>query len=216
MARRILPALLAFGVISLILALDPPQPRPAGARSNMPALRKTGAPLTGEGSCADCHGTKVNNTGNGSLTITTPTTYTPGQVYTITVTEQDPGQARWGFELTALKDSDHSMGGAIASTTTLTGTGTSGGITYIAQTTGTGGDGTFNGTANGPVSWSFQWTAPASGSGAVTFYAAGAAANTSGTPDNGDFTYVVTKAVTEEVPTAVLPTTWGMIKTRYR
>lgn len=216
MARRILPAILALGFISLLLTLDPPKPRPAGASSNMPPLKKTGAPLTGQGTCADCHGTGADNSGDGSLAITTPTTYVPGQVYTITVTEQDPGQSRWGFELTVLKNSDNSMAGTIASSTTLTGTGATGGVTYVGQIRGTGGDGTFAGTANGPVSWTFNWTAPATGSGAVTFYAGGVAANNSGSPDNGDYTYVVSKGVNEEIPTAVLPTTWGMIKAIYR
>ena len=214
MAGRILPVILALGVVSLLLTLDPPRPRPADAGSNLPSLRKTGGP-TSNGTCANCHGTG-DNIGDGSFSITAPSSYVPGQVYPITVTLQDPGQSRWGFEATVIKNSDNSMGGTIASSTTLTGTGVSSGITYIGQTTGTGGDGTFAGTANGPVNWSFNWTAPAAGSGTVTFYVAGNAANNSGTPDDGDYTYTTTKTVTEEIPTAVLETTWGMIKSKYR
>lgn len=216
MARRVLPVLLSLGLLAFLLTLDPPRPRPATASSDMPPLKKTGAPLTGQGTCNDCHSAGGDNSGNGSLAITAPATYVPGQTYTITVTEQDPGQSRWGFELTVIKNSDLTMGGTLASTTTLTGTGANSGITYIGQVHGTGGDGTFAGTADGPVSWTFNWTAPATGSGAVTFYAAGVAANNSGTPDDPDFTYVTSKGVAEEIPTAVLNVTWGFIKKTYR
>jgi len=46
------------------------------------------------------------------------------------------------------------------------------------------------------MSWQFQWTAPGSGTGTVTIYYAGNAANNSGDP-LGDYIYVTTHAMQE-------------------
>ena len=61
---------------------------------------KTGAP--GEGTCHDCHATYPLNSGNGTFSISGPTTFEPGQTYQISVHIPDPGQLRWGFEFTSL------------------------------------------------------------------------------------------------------------------
>jgi hypothetical protein len=214
MARRLLPFVIAFSLLTLFLALDPPEPRPAAARSSQPPVATTGAP--GQGTCKSCHGTGTDDVGNGSLTISAPDFYMPGATDTITVTIQDPGQQRWGFELTVLKNSDNTMAGALTSISPYTGTNSSGGITYIGHVSNVSADGTFAGTTNGPVSWEFTWTAPLSGSGPVTFYFTGVAANGNGQKDSGDYTYKNTHGAIEEVPSAVLQTTWGEIKSLLR
>ena len=48
--------------------------------------------------------------------------------------------------------------------------------------------GTFNGTLDGPVSWSFNWKAPNVGPGKITLFAAGLAADGDMTPA-GDIAY---------------------------
>lgn len=214
LVRRLLPSVFAFTFLALFLSLDPPQPRPAAARSSQPPARTTGAP--GEGTCKSCHGTGTDNIGDGYLIIAAPDAYVAGSTDTITVTIQDPGQQRWGFEATVLQDSDNSMAGSLASISPYTGTSVSLGITYIGHVSNATADGTFDGTTSGPVSWDFVWTAPVGGSGPVTFYFTGVAANGNGQKDSGDYTYKSSKGIVEEVPSAVLSTTWGEIKSRIR
>ncbi len=146
-----------------------------------------------------------------------PESYTPGQAYTISVTLQRSGKLRCGFELTCLKSSDESAAGSITNTTLYTTTQENSGKTYVSHTTiNTPYDGTFAGTADGPVTWSFQWTAPAAQSGEVRFYAAGVAADNSGDADVGDVVYTTSAPSTEGSTTDVKGTTWGQIKLLYR
>ncbi len=171
----------------------------ASAYSGNPPNAKTGAP--GEGNCTQCHSGSLNS-GNGSFQISaTPSTYTPGQVYTVTVTLSDPGQSRWGFELTALDGTDAFSQASGAFTITdgaNTQLGYDAGLNreYVKQTS----SGTYNGTSNGPVSWQVQWTAPNDATPPVTFYAAGNAANGGGS--SGDYIYTTSLGLQ---PGAVYP-----------
>lgn len=154
--------------------------------SGDPPNSKTGAP--GEGLCTQCHSGTANS-GDGSLQISVvPPTLVPDQVYIVTVTLADPGQSRWGFELTALDGAETSSigSGAFAITDAVnTQLEYEAGIDreYVKQTS----TGTYNGTSNGPVSWEVQWTAPSIAAEPVMFYAAGNAANGAGT--SGDYIY---------------------------
>lgn len=213
MKRFLLLTGTTLGVIVGWLVFDPPAPRSAGANSFGPPPAKTQAP--GEGVCTDCHGGHVvNPDALGSVTIDgVPTSYMPGQTYPLTVTVTRTGQQRWGFELTSLKASDNTMAGTLTLVNTITRIVTLNSRNYIEQTTVNGGDGTFSGQANG--SWDFNWTAPAAGAGSVTFYAAGNAADGSGTT-TGDFIYTKTASSLEGSATDVSSTTWGKIKMLYR
>jgi len=204
---------IALGTALGWLAFDPPAPRPASANSSGPPLAKTAAP--GEGVCTDCHGGNVvNPDALGSVTIDgVPTSYLPGHTYPLTVTVQRTGQQRWGFELTALKTADATAAGTITITNTITRMGSLSGRTYVEQTTVNGADGTFTGQTSG--SWDFGWTAPAAGAGAVTFYAAGNAAN-GDQSNSGDLIYTKTASSLEGSATDVSATTWGRIKMLYR
>ncbi|MBW3624913.1 MAG: hypothetical protein KY468_16045, partial [Armatimonadetes bacterium] len=99
------------------------------------------------------------------------------------------------FELTA-KKADNSRGGTITVTdpanTQLIGSPPVTSPQYIAQTS----QGTAEGQPDVGPTWSFQWTAPPQGSGNVTFYAAGNAANGNSSA-SGDFIYT-TNAVSRE------------------
>ena len=182
------------------------------AYSSNPPTKRTGAP--GEGNCSSCHG--ALNDGLGTLTINAPATFIPGQTYPITVTLARSGQSRWGFSLTALHKADNSMAGAFINTTAFTGTQVSTGKTYINQIA-TSSDGSFSGDP-GPVTWSFNWTAPPAAAGAdtVIFYAAGVAADNSGDADNADLVYTKTALSAANVATPTLTLTWGQVKARYR
>jgi hypothetical protein len=137
------------------------------AYSGGPPNGKTGAP--GEGTCVDCHSTNPLNSGDGTLAIDAPAAFEPGHTYTITVEIADPGQSRWGFELTPLDQGSITI--TDAANTQLS---TMGSNSYVKHTS----TGTHNGTNDGPVTWTFDWTAPATDPPeSVTFYAAGNAAD---------------------------------------
>jgi hypothetical protein len=140
-----------------------------------------------------CHNSFDLNSGDGSLSIDNiPSQYNPEQLYTLTVTIQDPGQERWGFEITVLDSSNNMAGSLSVADSTNTQLSSSSGRQYIKHTTA----GTFDGTTDGPVSWSFNWLAPEPGTGTITFYAAGNAAN-SGTSNKQDYIYT-TSASSDE------------------
>lgn len=168
------------------------------ARSGNPPDGKTGAP--GEGTCHDCHSTFPINSGDGAFAILGPAEFEPNQTYEITVQVSDPGQIRWGFEITPLD-----LGSVTITDPIHTQQSLSGGRIYVKQTSA----GTYNGTPNGPVSWSFDWQAPSEPPDQITFYAAGIAANGNGS-SSGDYVYTTTftSDVVQNVPTL---SQWGMI-----
>jgi hypothetical protein len=133
----------------------------------------TGAP--GEGNCTECHDSfgEVTNRGGGALTITHPPRYEAGQRLKITVELGQPGQMRWGFQLTALTATNEPVGEFIITdanrTQVIAGEDAR---MYVEH----GADGTFPGTKDG-AEWTFDWIAPETDRGPITFYAAGNASN---------------------------------------
>lgn len=161
--------------------------------SNPPAAN-AGDP--GNGNCTSCHGGSAITSGTAwsSIALTgLPTNgYIPGTTYTLTMNGNSAATSKNGFQLTSL-NSSNAMTGTIAagSGTSLQ---TSSSKTYISQ------DG------SNSSSWSFDWTAPLSGSGTVTFYTAfnGSNANSS---TSGDLIYLKTfstSQATTNIPTAVI------------
>jgi hypothetical protein len=154
----------------LVLAL----PSLALASSSGPINGVTGAP--GEGTCVQCHNTFPLNSGTGSLVVSgIGATYIPGQAYTVNVTLADPDARRWGFELTALNAAGASVGSYVLPA--ILQQSTTGNRTYVKHNT----NGTFNG-QSASATWQFTWNAPTTGTGSVSFYVAGNAANFSFTP----------------------------------
>jgi hypothetical protein len=146
----------------------------------------TGAP--GEGTCMTCHS---NGPDDGQMQILAPPTYLSQQTYTITVELSDPDQFQWGFELTAL-DTAENKAGSFAITdavNTQLSVNPPSIPDYVKQTTA----GTYNGTADGPVSWSFEWTSPDTTTGPVVFYAAGNASQNTGS--SGGFNYTAEASI---------------------
>ncbi|HEV8429629.1 MAG TPA: PQQ-dependent sugar dehydrogenase [Pyrinomonadaceae bacterium] len=180
----VLPSLLA-AVFGLLLSSNNTI-QLVHAFSAGPPAGYTGAPGEEPEACAECH--VPSDAGTGKISITAPQTYVPGQTYPITVTHMnaDPTRLRWGFELTVLDTSDEKAG-------ELQNTG---GLTQVLNNQGPGGArqyiehtsvGTFVGQQNG-ASWTFNWTAPATDVGPVTFYTAGNQANNDGNT-SGDYIY---------------------------
>jgi hypothetical protein len=160
-----------FGALGVFALVDDRILQTAKAFSTGPPAGHTDGP--GEASCTDCHFGPVTG---GQFSITPPQTYVPGQSYQIVVrhTNPDESRIRWGFQLTAL--AGITMAGSFTSTSQNTQTLLGFGRQYIEHTQ----IGTFAGTT-GVATWTFNWTAPATDVGTVTFYSAGNQANGDGT-----------------------------------
>jgi len=180
----VLPSLLA-AILGFLLSSNSII-RPARAFSSGPPAGYTGAPGEEPEACAECH--VPADAGTGHISINAPQTYVPGQTYPITVTHTNPDltRIRWGFELTVLDTSDETAGNLQALdglTQILNNAGPGGARQYIEHTAA----GTFIGQQN-TATWTFNWTAPLTDIGIVTFYAAGNQANNDGNT-SGDYIY---------------------------
>jgi hypothetical protein len=160
----------------------------------------TGAP--GEQTCATsgCHDDNTLNSGVAKLTIDIGsggiTKYVAGQTYPIKVSIADAGVSRFGFQIVAL---DQSTGNAGTFTITdqvrtqfMKNQHELADRSYITYTF-SGTDATPSGTAE----WTVNWTAPATTSGNITFYAAAVSANDDGT-DKGDVVYTTNNTLTNQ------------------
>ena len=180
LAPRQAGALVLVTAIAGALAAAPPAARaysggaPDGYAGNPPDFQ----------TCTDCHGSAQ---GDGNLALLDlPALYAPGVTYDLRVRIEDPGQRRWGFELTVLDLANAQGGTLVLSDPTHTQLSENPGPEpdYVKQTS----SGTFNGSLNGPIFWPFRWTAPAAGD--VVFYLAGNAANGNNNT-NGDYIYSI-------------------------
>ena len=155
-----------------------------------PPHERTGAPNENTCATAGCHTGNSLNAAGGSLVLTVPKTYEPGEVYDIVVKLSRNGQRRWGFQMTALNGNNVSAGSfsTIDANTQLNFQDNK----YIQHTA----TGTAQGTLN-MHSWMFKWTAPANDVGTITFYTAGNAANSA---DGARGDYIYTQSATSEVP----------------
>jgi glucose/arabinose dehydrogenase len=161
--------------------------RPVHAFSAGPPAGYTRAPGEEPEACRECH--LPQDAGTGNIFINAPQTYVPGQTYQISVvhTNNDATRRRWGFQLTALDDTNQRAGTlsplAGGLTQVLDNQGPFPARQYIEHTS----LGTFDGQTGG-ATWTFNWTAPSTDAGPVTFYTAGNHANGNGNSD-GDYIY---------------------------
>lgn len=155
---------------------------------------RTGSPGDGGNTCAisGCHtGITVTTKANIISSDIPSEGYTPGTKYTITATSRSTSNRNtFGFQISP-QSSTGTLLGAMAATNT-TQTQITGGGKYIthkqAGITGT----------SGVKTWTFSWTAPASGTGAVTFYGCFNNSNGNGSA-NGDSIIKSTYTVQEKV-----------------
>ncbi|HEX9793667.1 MAG TPA: choice-of-anchor V domain-containing protein [Planctomycetota bacterium] len=183
------------GAGALALALLAVAPLPAGSwLSAGPPDDKAAAPPE-FGQCYDCHTTlgQPINSGDGALAILgVPPAYQPGATYALQVVLQDPGQSRWGFELTETDAAGATRGAFVLQDPAATQLSVSGARTFVKHRSA----GTRRGVPDGPVAWNVDWTAPAAGAGTLTFWAAGNAANNRGNV-SGDAIYSTAAASAE-------------------
>lgn len=172
--------LIIFTALIIGTAID------AFTSSNGAPAGYTNAP--GEPNCTSCHSgsliTSGTNWDNIILTTNIPATgYIPDSTYNITLSHTQSGIVKFGFSITALNSSNNKAGVLIVTNST-TMTLTNGTRSYIGQlSSGTSG--------SGSISWSFQWKAPSTPSGNITFYTTvNASNNSNGT--TGDQIYAKT------------------------
>ncbi len=191
---------------------------PVAARSFGPALRLTGAPGDNPLACTQCHNSFPLNSGKGSVRVVFPgDSYRPGMTYRMRVEIRDPDQRRWGFQLTARLASDpaNAQAGDLVPPGDLARAVCGNGaakpctannpIQLIMHTVA----GTRTGITGG-ADFEFDWTAPPAGSGAVSFYVAGNAANGDGT-NQGDFIYTSSLTVSEATaPLGTMPSAYDV------
>src|SRR5688572_27031649 len=66
---------------------------------------------------AGCHVGNIENSPTGSMTLTgLPVEWTPGQTYTLTVTVQRPGAAKYGFQLSSVSNANNTQAGTFSNT----------------------------------------------------------------------------------------------------
>ncbi len=159
--------------------------------SNSAPSSTTGAPGEVDCTTSGCHQSYIVNSGNGNVSIHFENginSYTPGKTYTITVEVNQASLLRFGFQMVALKDKDNSNAGTFTPSDGSRNQVTPGYgilsdrkyITYTFKST--------SATSVGKDVWTFDWTAPQTDEGTITFYAAGIAANNDGN-DLGDYCY---------------------------
>jgi hypothetical protein len=177
---------LFFGIISFIV-FDAVHNSADSHTSGAPASR-TGSPGDGGNTCKNCHAGPTPTTQPGLITSNIPVAgYTAGQTYTITATITANGHTKFGFEISPQSPTGTQLGTLIVTNSTemqLVGSGK-----YITHKTA-GVSGTNSRT------WIFNWTAPAAGTGNVTFYGAFNITN-AGNNSSGDTTVLSSLLVSE-------------------
>lgn len=153
----------------------------------------TGSPSEKTCNQAACHDSYAVNAPGGSVKIAAPTltnwSYVPGQTYAISVTISKTGAKLFGLGFEALTSANANAGTLTAGTGTKTLSTPIGGVSRMSIThTGTGNTGTDSHV------FTFNWKAPATDIGKITFYCAANAANGTGS-EAGDYIYTTSQVV---------------------
>jgi len=149
---------------------------------------KTASPGDNGANCTQCH-TGTLNLAEDWLTSSIPASgYIPGETYTITATGVHSGVNKFGFETTAEDSGDAKTGEfTITNSDETKLTNNDHAVTHTGDGTTPSGD---------SRSWMFDWAAPETGTGEVTFYATFNAANGNG-QTTGDVVYKTSYVVQE-------------------
>lgn len=155
----------------------------------------TGSP--GESNCRSCHSDFPLNDPKGSIKITAPTlinwNYTPGETYVINVTISRAGAKVFGFDFEALTSANIDAGtlSIINNDPSILVLKAKNGRTNVIHLIDGGK------TANSHT-FSFNWAAPRTSVGTITFYATGNATNNNNST-SGDYTYATTQTLSNTV-----------------
>jgi len=154
----------------------------SGYNSGSPGGR-SGSPGDNGNSCTGCHTGTPQNATNWISTTIPAIGYIGGETYVISLTGTHPSAARFGFELTAEDNSGSKVGAFNIINTQTQLVNSNKAVTHTSQGT------TPVGTTK---TWEFEWTAPETVPGDITFYAAVNAANGNGNT-NGDVIFLTQK-----------------------
>ncbi|MES2688938.1 MAG: choice-of-anchor V domain-containing protein [Bacteroidota bacterium] len=154
--------------------------------------------------CTNCHNDGVVNTGTANVTFDlggADTAYMPGRTYTITVAVSKAGMRRAGFQCIALRDNDDKTS---PGTVTLTDVARTQVLDKNAPHSGGCLDEervwiehTYAGNSSndsGISRWSYQWQAPSTAAGSITFYLAALESNND-LAETGDQVYTMKKTI---------------------
>ena len=173
--------------------------------SSSAPTNRTGSPGDNGSTCQGCHSTFGLNSGNGSVNAVISQngnvvmSYMPNATYDVEVSVA-PLATRYGFSMTVeAADASHHGTWTAGANTSIKGTQSE----YIGHVSAS---------SSNPVStWTFQWTAPSSDVGELTFYVVGNEANGSGTSGDRIYTNSITLMPEVVMPTCNVPT--GLTKT---
>lgn len=160
--------------------------------SGAPAGR-TGSPADGA-TCngSNCHAGTTTPSATQIITSNVPSTgYLAGQTYTITATCTQAGINKYGFQISPQAMNGTLLGQLVVTNPTTTKIVATKYITHTAS--GTAGMGT--------KTWTFNWVAPAAGTGDVTFYGTFNFTNSSSTA-SGDIIRSNTLVISEDSTTS--------------
>lgn len=195
---------LVFSTIVLVLLISLFSQNAFTSSGGAPA-GLTGSPGDGGLTCnfSGCHTGMATTPIAGWITSNVPATgYVPGQTYTITATATQAGCVRFGFQISPQSVSGTYLGTLVVTNSTTTQIV---GTKYIEQkAAGTTGSTGFH-------TWTFDWIAPATGIGTVTFYGSFNCSNNNN-GSSGDHIYTSTldipQCAASTVITANGPTTF--------
>jgi hypothetical protein len=173
----------------------------AGIANDDGKAGKTGAP--GETTCISCHDDFNLGDGGGSITMGVTNMagweYVPGTTYNMTATVARTGTQLFGVGIEVLTASGTNAGSlAITNTSTAIKNATVTGVSRrnVVHTLN-------GGAAPNAKVFEFDWTAPSTNIGNVTFYFSGVAANGDGDAAVGDYVYAGNQVVTPSLGTSI-------------
>lgn len=153
---------------------------------------RTGGPFSSGLTCGQCHSSSAMTTPTTTIQIldanSNPvTSYIPNDVYTMRITVNSPTGASYGCQALALINSNNTQAGSFTTQGPNTRVTTIGSRKYPEQSSRS---------ASGV--FTYNWTAPAEGSGDVTFYVCGNAVNNSNSAA-GDKSSTITLTINENL-----------------
>lgn len=167
----------------------------SGGVANVQNTDRTGSPVSNV-VCTQCHAAGANFSTTPVIEITTltgdaVTEYTPGQDYILSVNIQSTGSNSHGFQVTGML-ADNSGAGTGSAQTSNTQITPLNGRWYFEN----------SGIANGG-SYLMSWTAPAVGSGPVSFYGSALSVNGNGSTSGDEFANIPNLTLNEATPNGV-------------
>jgi hypothetical protein len=192
-------SLCAIAVASVLQSPD------AHSRSAGAPAQHAGAPADNSGqtcSKSGCHNTNPATDRDGMVSSNVPETgYIPGETYSITVSVEQAGISKFGFQATAQDEAGNLQGSYVFTNPTETQHPTIGSASILTKyITHTAAGNTTS--TPGSKSWSFDWVAPAAGTGEVNFYCAVNCANGNGN-NSGDQIFKDVLTLQESISTSL-------------